>query len=131
MADLAGELQRIYDSKINVRISWFWDCGISVKLGDETNGFLAEEIVPSMVDIVPWLQEAIARFYPTSTYAASLTPEVHERAARRVFLAPKMGASAICPYCGASNSVPYMDELIAFVCSQCGASVTVQPPKIQ
>jgi hypothetical protein len=23
--DLAAELQRIYDSEINVEISWFWD----------------------------------------------------------------------------------------------------------
>jgi hypothetical protein len=34
---------RIYDSEINVRISWFWDCGFEVRLGDEINGFLVEE----------------------------------------------------------------------------------------
>jgi len=28
MADLANELQEIYDGEINVRISWFWDNGI-------------------------------------------------------------------------------------------------------
>jgi len=43
MADFAEELQKIYDSEINVRISWFWDCGISIHLGDEMNGFVAEE----------------------------------------------------------------------------------------
>jgi hypothetical protein len=31
---LEDELQRIYDSEINVRISWLWDGGIDVRLGD-------------------------------------------------------------------------------------------------
>jgi hypothetical protein len=41
--DLAAELQRIYDSEINVRFSWLWDCGFDVRLGNEVNGFVAEE----------------------------------------------------------------------------------------
>ena len=28
--DFAVELQRIYDSEINIRISWLWDGGIDV-----------------------------------------------------------------------------------------------------
>ena len=43
--DLAIELQRIYDSEINVRIGWLWDGGIEVQLGDDMNGYLAEETV--------------------------------------------------------------------------------------
>jgi hypothetical protein len=43
--DLAAELQRIYDSEINVEIGWFWDGGIDVRLGDKMNGYLAEENV--------------------------------------------------------------------------------------
>ena len=68
----AAELQKIYDSEINVRISWLWDGGIDVRLGDDMNGYLAEENVRSMSEILPWLQEAIAHFYPHSAYAASL-----------------------------------------------------------
>jgi hypothetical protein len=49
--DLAAELQRIYDSEINIRISWLWDGGIEVRLGDEMNGFLAEETVKSASEI--------------------------------------------------------------------------------
>lgn len=60
--DLATELQKIYDSEINVSIGWLWDEGIDVRLGDLLNGFLAEENVPSTDQIVPWLQEAIAHF---------------------------------------------------------------------
>ena len=38
-----AELQKIYDSEINIRIGWVWDGGIEVRLGDErvlsrTNG---------------------------------------------------------------------------------------------
>jgi hypothetical protein len=90
--DLAVELQKIYDSEINVRISWLWDGGIEVHLGDEMNGYVAEETVPDASELAPWLQEAIAHFYPTSTYAASLSPEVRERAAVRRFLPPQIGA---------------------------------------
>jgi len=70
--DLSNELQKIYDSEINVRISWLWDCGIDVWLGDEVNGYVAEETVAAS-EIASWLQEAIAHFYPTSTSAISLS----------------------------------------------------------
>jgi hypothetical protein len=89
--DLGIELQRIYDSEINLRIGWLWDGGIEVRLGDEVNGFLAEETVQFVADIVPWLQEAIAHFCPTSSYAASMESEIRERAAKRLFQRPKSG----------------------------------------
>ena len=53
--DLASELQRIYDSEINAEITWFWDGGFTVSLGDKMNGFLAEEDVNSVAEILPWL----------------------------------------------------------------------------
>jgi hypothetical protein len=58
--DLLTELQKIYDSEINIEIGWFWDGGIDVRLGDKMNGYLAEENVSSVADILPWLREAIA-----------------------------------------------------------------------
>ena len=87
---LEQELQRIYDSEINVRIGWLWDGGVDLRLGDEMNGFLAEENVGSMAEIVPWLREAISHFYPGSTYAKSLDPQIRERAARRLFRPPAL-----------------------------------------
>jgi len=128
--DLAAELQKIYDSEINVRIGWFWDCGIEVRLGDEMNGYLAEENMRTVDEVVPWLQEAIAHFYPNSTYAASLDPELRSRAAKRLFRPPKIGATAICPHCGAPNA-SMMDELIAYVCLRCGEAVKVEAPRVQ
>jgi hypothetical protein len=92
---------------------------------------VAEETVPAVAEIVPWLQEAIAHFYPTSTYAASLSPEVRERAAARQFLPPRIAARVNCPHCGAPNVVTGMEELFAFVCSECGNSVEVASPKVQ
>ena len=127
---LEHELQRIYDSEINVRISWFWDGGIDVLLGDEMNGYLAEENFSSMADIVPWLQEAIAHFYPDSTYAKSLDPQIRERAVRRLFRPPTSGAQVVYPECGAPHAAPPgADEVFAFVCWHCGKSVELPRPR--
>jgi hypothetical protein len=121
--ELAAELQRIYDSEINVRISWLWDGGIEVRLGDEMNGFLAEETVPCVADIVPWLQEVIAHFFPASSYAASLSAEIRERTATRLFRPPSTGASVICPHCGAPHAAPPgMEEIFMFFCAHCGTA---------
>jgi hypothetical protein len=46
-----AELQKIYDSEINVRISWLWDGGIDLWLGDEVNGYVAEETVSAASEI--------------------------------------------------------------------------------
>jgi hypothetical protein len=130
--DLAAELQRIYDSEINVRIGWFWDGGIEVRLGDDLNGYLAAETVASAAEILPWLQEAIAHFYPASTYAGSLALEIRERGAARLFAPPVAGAQVRCPHYGAPHAAPHgMEELIQFVCAHCGNSVEVAPQKIQ
>jgi hypothetical protein len=130
MSDLASELQKIYDSEINVRISWLWDGGVDIRLGDNMNGYLAEENVRAIADIVPWFQEAIAHFYPESSYSVGLTSEIRDRAATRLFRPLKIGARTICPHCGAPNASD-MDELFAFVCSHCGESVQVQRPNVQ
>jgi hypothetical protein len=130
--NLAVDLQKIYDSEINVRIGWFWDCGVEIRVGDDMNGYLAEETASVVAEIVPWLQEAIAHFYPGSSYARSLSPELRERAKQQLFQPPKIGAQVICPHCGAPHATPPgMDELLAFVCHHCGDSVEVQKPPVQ
>ena len=81
-------------------------------------------------EIAAWLQEAIAHFYPTSAYSASLSREVLQRAATRQFLPPRIAALVNCPHCGALNVVTGMAEVFAFVCSDCGNSVKVESPKV-
>jgi hypothetical protein len=93
--DLAAELQRIYDSEIKVRIGWTWNGGVEVRVGDEAKGFVAQETFAEMDGIGPWLQQAIAHFYPDCAYARTLDSEVRQLAAQRIFQAPNIliGAS--------------------------------------
>jgi hypothetical protein len=101
-----------------------------VRLGDEMNGYLAEENVSSTGDIVPWVQEAIAYFYPHSTYAKSLDPQTRDRAARRLFRPPISDAELRCPDCGVPHAAPPgMEEVFAFVCAHCGKGVDLPRPK--
>ena len=83
-----------------------------------------------MSEILPWLQEAIAHFYPHSAYAASLDADVKNRATNRLFKPPSIGAMAICPHCGAPNA-SMMDELIVYTCRHCGQTMEGDPPKVQ
>ena len=67
------ELQRIYDSEFNVSLSWFWDGGIDLTLGDPLNGIVATGTVRTMADVVPWLQTQIRTHFPACAYARSLS----------------------------------------------------------
>ena len=126
---MEDELQRIYDSEINVRISWLWDGGIDVRLGDEMNGYLAEENVSSTGDIVPWLQSR-SRLLPSFHVRENLGPQTRERATRRLFRPPISGAQVRCPDCGAPHAAPPgMEAVFAFVCAHCGKGVELPQPK--
>ena len=94
------------------------------------NGYLAEENVQSMAEVVPWFQEAIAHFYPDSTYAKGLDPAIKVRAAHRLFQPPTTGARVTCPHCGALNPTHGSMEYVLFVCFRCGAKVEIEPPKV-
>ncbi len=128
--DLSEELQKIYDSEINVRISWLWDGGIDVRLGDELNGYEAEENFSSVAEILPWLQAAIAHFYPNNSYASGLGPEIQKQAERTLFRPPAIGAIIRCPHCDAPHASPGGMDLLAFVCWHCGQGVKVPEAKI-
>jgi hypothetical protein len=65
---LETELQKIYESEINVQISWMWDAGFRLGLGDCVNGFIAEVTVNTVEEILLWLQQGIAEYFPDSTY---------------------------------------------------------------
>ena len=41
-SDLEEILSALYESEINASISWLWDGGIDLQLGDELNGYDAD-----------------------------------------------------------------------------------------
>jgi hypothetical protein len=52
--DIEGILNGLYESEINASISWLWDGGIDVKLGDALNGYRAEGKVGSFGAAAEW-----------------------------------------------------------------------------
>jgi hypothetical protein len=64
---LETELQKIYDSEINVTI-WIGGKDILVALGNDFTGFDAKGKVSRMSDVLPWLQRAIHEGYSMSKY---------------------------------------------------------------
>jgi hypothetical protein len=123
MALMEEELQKIYNSEINVEISWFWDSGVAIKLGDPMNGYVAQTEVKTMADVIPWLQRAIATHCPDSTYIKNMGDSAPAPLA-------ETGAVAFCahrcPVCGEVNSFPGWSEMFAFICTFCGEPVEVR-----
>jgi hypothetical protein len=80
---LQTELQKIYDSEINIEISWLGDGPITVKLGNEFYGFDAQITVSKISEVLPWLEQAIHERYFMSKYdverrGGEFTPEMAE-----------------------------------------------------
>lgn len=70
-------LQNLYDSEINVRISWNWDGGIDVQLGglpgyNENTEPDAKDNVRTLDEAEAWFIEKAKEFYPTSTFVKNL-----------------------------------------------------------
>lgn len=72
------ELQKIYDSGINVQIGRLRGGGIDVALGNELSGFVAKTKVRKAEEIIPWLQAAICEHYADSVYAKNLKSRLLE-----------------------------------------------------
>jgi hypothetical protein len=64
---LETELQKIYDSEINITLR-IGGNRISVALGNDFTGFEAKGNPASMAEVLPWLQKAIHKHYPMSKY---------------------------------------------------------------
>jgi hypothetical protein len=79
-------IQRLYDSEINLTVlfSSFYDGGFTVKIGDELNGFRAEDQGQRWSDAEKWLRMKAIELYPDSTFArtemrASEKPKARKR----------------------------------------------------
>ncbi len=66
--DLGAIIDALYESEINCSVSTFWDGGISVKLGDEMNGFVAEKECATFFEAAAFLNQAAHEHFPTSVY---------------------------------------------------------------
>jgi hypothetical protein len=69
MSDLEEILRALYDSEINASISWLWDGGIDVMLGDELNGYKAEGKVSTFAEAAAWLRDQACIHYPDSGFS--------------------------------------------------------------
>jgi hypothetical protein len=67
--DIEAILSDLYESEINVSMSWFWDGGIDVKIGDPLNGYRAESKVVTVAEVVFWLRDQACTLYPDSEFA--------------------------------------------------------------
>ncbi len=68
-------IQQLYESEINCSVSSFWDSGFAWKLGDESNGFVAEGNCDSFSAVEEALASAARRHYPESDFAMGRVPE--------------------------------------------------------
>ena len=68
MGTLEEELQKIYEAKIGVSITWLWDGGVDLRLLDRSGEFMAETQVETVGDVLPWLEVAIGTHCPNARY---------------------------------------------------------------
>jgi hypothetical protein len=68
-AGLEPILADLYDSEINASISWLWDGGIHVSLGDDLNGFVTGDQVATLAAAAEWLRASAVEHYPDSEFA--------------------------------------------------------------
>jgi hypothetical protein len=69
LSDLEEILDGLYASEINASISWLWDGGIDLKLGDPLNGYKAEGKVGTFVEAAVWLRDPAHTHNPDTEFA--------------------------------------------------------------
>jgi hypothetical protein len=62
-------LQALHDSEINFTLDVFYDGCVTVKLGDESNGYKWEATFPDLQAAIAGLADAARRKYPDSEFA--------------------------------------------------------------
>lgn len=74
--NLLDVMQRLYKSEINFSISTFWDAGYTVRLGDDMNGFVADDgpYYYAFDEIAGALDRMARKHYPDSDYAKEAMP---------------------------------------------------------
>ena len=67
--NIGAILDDLYASEINTSISWLWDGGIDLKLGDALNGYKAEGKASTFAEAAAWLRDQACTHYPDSEFA--------------------------------------------------------------
>lgn len=66
-------LQAIYDSEINIGMSWNWDGGIEVRLGNglynHEKNWVEKDNVKTVEEAIKWFEAKAIEVYPDSTFA--------------------------------------------------------------
>ncbi len=68
-AGLEQIIADLYASVINASISWLWDGGIDVSIGDDLNGFVTGDQVATLAEAAEWLRASAVQYYPDSVFA--------------------------------------------------------------
>lgn len=68
--------EALYKSEINLHISWFWDAGFDVKIGDEMNGFLATFSSYDLFEIEKWIEQKAKELFPDSKFSKTYKMEI-------------------------------------------------------
>jgi hypothetical protein len=67
--ELGAIIDALYESEINCSVETFWDGGLTVKLGDDVNGFVAETECKTSFEAAQFLDRSAREHFPTSSYA--------------------------------------------------------------
>jgi hypothetical protein len=68
-AGLERIIADLYESEINASLSWFWDGGIDVSIGDDLNGLIARDQLKTLAEVAEWLRANAVEHYPDSQFA--------------------------------------------------------------
>lgn len=68
--------EALYKSEINLHISWFWDAGFDVKIGDEMNGYLASFSSYDLFEIEKWIEQKAKELFPDSKFSKTYKMEI-------------------------------------------------------
>ena len=62
-------LEALYESEINLSLSWFWDGGYDVKIGDKMNGYVSKFISYDLDECEKLIEERVKKAFPDSVFA--------------------------------------------------------------
>src|SRR5262249_61256973 len=68
-SDLGRLIADLYDSGINVSISWLWDDGIHLRIGNPMRGYRSEAQVQTLAEAADWLRGEALRHFPDTRFA--------------------------------------------------------------